>query len=115
MIDKNNLILDQLSYNIDNFVNTCSYIYIMPFQLQISYCNGIQIIDINVWSTWNILNKVLNSYSFMDMNIHVYLEDFQEAITSSITKINLFVEFESLVLNIQLASLYPSSIVSYLI
>ena len=42
----------------------------------------------------------------MDMDIHAYLEDFQEAITSPITKINLFVDFEYLVLDIQLASLY---------
>jgi len=32
MVNKDNLILDQLSYNIDNRVN----IYIMPFQLHIS-------------------------------------------------------------------------------
>ena len=49
------------------------------------------------------------------MDVHVYLEDFQEVITSLITKINLFVNFESLVLDIQLTSLYLSSIVSYLI
>jgi hypothetical protein len=58
MVSKDNLILDQLSYNIDNRVNIYIYIYI---QLQISYCNGIQIIDINFWSTWNILNNVLEA------------------------------------------------------
>ena len=52
MVNKDNFILDQLSYNI---------IYIMPFQLQISYCNGIQIIDINFWLAWNILNNVFQA------------------------------------------------------
>jgi len=51
----------------------------------------------------------------MDMDIHVCLKNFQEVIASPITKINLFVDFKSLILDIQLASLYPSSIVSYLI
>ena len=36
----------------------------------------------------------------MDMDIHVYLENFQEAIASPITKINLFVDFEYLVFDI---------------
>jgi len=36
----------------------------------------------------------------IDMDIHVYLENFQETIASSITKINLFVDFEYLVSNI---------------
>jgi len=46
----------------------------------------------------------------MDMDIHVCLKKFQEAIASPITKTNLFVDFESLILDIQLASLYPSII-----
>jgi hypothetical protein len=36
----------------------------------------------------------------MDIDIHVYLDDFQESIASPIKKINLFVDFEFLILDI---------------
>jgi hypothetical protein len=51
----------------------------------------------------------------MDMDIHVCLKNFHETITSLITKINLFMDFEFLISDIHSVSLYPSSIVSYLI
>jgi len=51
----------------------------------------------------------------MDLNIHVYLEDFQEAIVPLVVKINLFMDFKILVLDIQLTSLYPLNIAGYLI
>lgn len=61
------------------------------------------------------LSKVISSDSFMDLNIHVYLEDFQEAIVPLVVKINLFMDFKILVLDIQLTSLYPLNIAGYLI
>jgi hypothetical protein len=51
----------------------------------------------------------------MDLNIHVFLEDFQEAIAPLIVKINLFMKFKFFVLDIQLISLYPLNIARYLI
>ena len=102
MVNKENFILDQLSYNIDNCVNTCSYIYIY-------------ILNKSFRSYSTSLSKVINSSSFMDMDIHVCLKNFHETITSLITKINLFMDFEFLISDIHSVSLYPSSIVSYLI
>ena len=61
------------------------------------------------------MSKAINLDSFMDLNIHVFLEDFQEAIAPLIVKINLFMKFKFFVLDIQLTSLYPLNIARYLI
>lgn len=69
----------------------------------------------NYFTSFPSLSKAINSDFFMDLDIHVYLEDIQEAITPLIVKISLFMDLNFLVLDIELASLYLSNIAEYLI
>ena len=100
----------------------------MPYQLQIGYHNVYKLLaqvlanlkyhkkKIRSLSTFSLaLSKVVNLDFFKDMHIHIYLEDFQETITSLTVKINPLVKFGFLFLNVQLALLFPSSTTRYLI
>jgi len=56
-----------------------------------------------------VLSKTIDYDSIMDLVIHICLEDFDDTITPPSVKIYPLVDFRSLVLDIQLASLYPTS------
>ena len=61
------------------------------------------------------LSKTMNSDSIVDRDIHVYFEDFHD--TAAPPSVNTYplVDFVSFILEIQLASMYPSSTVGYLV
>lgn len=54
------------------------------------------------------LSKATNSDSMVDLVITVCLEDFQDTAAPAIVNTYPLVDFESLISDIQLASLYPS-------
>ena len=62
-----------------------------------------------------VLSNAINSDSIVDLAMHVCLEDFQETAALSKVKTYPLVDFESLVSDIQFASLYPSSTAGYLV
>jgi hypothetical protein len=61
------------------------------------------------------LSKAINLDSIVDLAMQVCLKDFQETAVPLIVKINSLVDFESLILDILLASLYPSSTTRYIV
>ena len=69
---------------------------------------------INYFISFPSLSKAINLDSFTDLDMHVYLEDFQEAIAPILVKINPFMNFKFLLLNIQLTLLYLLSIARYI-
>jgi hypothetical protein len=60
------------------------------------------------------MSKATSSNSIIDLVMHVCLEDFQKT-APLIVKINPLIDFESLVLNIKLVSVYPSNITRYFV
>lgn len=62
-----------------------------------------------------ILSKAINSDFIVNLAMHVCLEDFQETAAPLRVKTYPLVDFESVVSDIQFASLYPSSTTGYLV
>jgi len=59
------------------------------------------------------LSKAINFDSIVEQSMQVYLEDFQDTVTSSRVKMYPLINFDSLKFAIQFASLYPLSTGGY--